>query len=471
MSRAVITLLLMLFVFAPLAPTARAGAPTTPDTKAQSIGALPPGNRISWQGQDWYLNGVNMAWVNWGRDFGGGESNGGVSSAESRATLNDRLATAKANGANVIRWWVFEGENPWQIKHDDSGPTGLDESIYPDFDAAMELAEAHDLTYVFVLFSAPSHLPSSWLDDGAQRKKLANALAPLFARYADNPRVMSWEVFNEPDFDVWKEKTREDSMRETVREIGAAVHANSPALVTVGMAMLDGLPMVKGLGLDYYQAHWYDYMQPGNWCALCTDYAEVQSRYDLDAPLVIGEFYLGSDVESPHVRLEDFYNKGYAGAWAWSLYPESTHDKLEIDWNSMRIFGGRHDDLGPRKTPTLPPSTSAPTERLNFSTNAQAGQPRVARGGKMPVDAKVTSTAGVKALIDIEIYSPSGEKVHQQAFDNQSFGPGEMKVVTTVWNVPVDAAPGEYMVKVGVFTPGWGKLHVWNDTAAKFTVD
>jgi hypothetical protein len=36
--------------------------------------------------------------------------------------------------------------------------------------------------------------------------------------------------------------------------------------------------------------------------------------------------------------------------------------------------------------------------------------------------------------------------------------------------VPANAASGEYIVKVGVFTPGWGKLYDWNDTAAKFTV-
>ena len=30
--------------------------------------------------------------------------------------------------------------------------------------------------------------------------------------------------------------------------------------------------------------------------------------------------------------------------------------------------------------------------------------------------------------------------------------------------------PGEYVVKVGVFTPGWGKLYDWNDAAAKLIV-
>ena len=469
MSRALLTLVLVIIVLAPFAPAAGATAPSASESAVRTVSALPPGNRIPWKGQDWYLFGANMAWVKWGRDFGGGAGDG-VSSAETRATVNERFGNAKANGVNVVRWWVFEGD-AWQINRDDSGmPTGLNEAIYQDFDAALELAEAHDITYVFVLFSAPSHLPESWLNNPAQRKQLGNVLAPLFARYADNPRVMSWEVFNEPDFDVWKGKVGEEPMRETVREVVNSIHGNSKALATVGMAMLDGLPMSKGLGLDYYQAHWYDYMQPGDWCALCTNYEDVRQRFGLDAPLVIGEFYLGPDIESPHIRLEDFYSKGYAGAWAWSLYPESTYDKLEIDWNSVRIFAGRHADLGPRTTPPLPESAAPPTQRLGFTSVAQADQPRVAPGAKLPVDAKVTATAASRALIDIEIYSPAGEKVHQQAFDGQSFGPGETKAFTTVWTVPGDAAPGEYTVKVGVFTPGWGKVHDWNDNAAKFTV-
>jgi hypothetical protein len=88
----------------------------------------------------------------------------------------------------------------------------------------------------------------------------------------------------------------------------------------------------------------------------------------------------------------------------------------------------------------------------------------------MPVDVKITAIAGTRVLVDIEIYGPAGEQVHQQVFDNQAFGPGETKVYTTVWTVPGDAPAGEYTIKVGVFTPEWGKVHDWNDRAATFTV-
>jgi hypothetical protein len=277
-------------------------------------------------------------------------------------------------------------------------------------------------------------------------------------------------VFNEPEFDVWDERVKEEPMKAMIREVARSVHANSNAYVTVGGAMLDGLPMLKGLDLDYYQAHWYDYMRSGNWCALCTTYEDVRKRYELDAPLVIGEIYLSSDLENPHLRLEDFYTKGYAGVWPWSIFPDATQDKYAIDWNSMRIFAGKHQDFGPRTTSALPPSDAAPTLKLSLRSQAQVANRRITPGQQQTIDVKVTATAGVKALVDIEIYHMSGAKVLQKVSDDQAFRPGESKAYTVVWTAPSDATLGDYVVKVGVFAPGWGKQYDWADSAATFTV-
>ena len=137
-------------------------------------------------------------------------------------------------------------------------------------------------------------------------------------------------------------------MQATVKAIAAAVHATSTAYVTVGSAMLDGLPLWVGQGLDFYQAHWYDYMSSGYWCARCTDYATVRTRYGLDAPLVIGELYAGPDVDA-YERFVYFYNKGYAGAWPWSLFPERTNDKMAIDLATAAAFAAGRADIGPHR--------------------------------------------------------------------------------------------------------------------------
>jgi hypothetical protein len=335
-----------------------------------ALGVLSPGaaaasgNRIAWQGGNWYLQGANVPWFNWGCDFGCG-ANGGVSQPEVRSALSSKFSEFRASGGHVIRWWVFEGD-AHQITRDAGGPTGIDPAVYPDFDAALELAAQYDLYIDFMLFSAPTHIPTAWQTDSAQRARLGSALGPLFAHYRDNPRILSWEIYNEPEFDIWNGLIDQASVQATVRVIVNAIHANSPAYATVGSASLDGLPMWVGLGLDYYQAHWYDYMSGGNFCARCTDYATVQARYNLDQPLVIGELYAGTDVDA-YQRFADFYAKGYAGAWPWSLFPDHTGDHLAVDLAAMQTFNSQHSDIGPRAgapgataTPTLA-RTSTPT--------------------------------------------------------------------------------------------------------------
>ena len=309
------------------------------------VAATAPGSRIHWGGDDWYLHGVNVAWYQWGCDFGCGTGSG-VRSADSQAALRDRFGQLQQADIHVARWWVFPG-NPWQVTRDGSGaPQSIHEAAIADFDAALELAEEFDLYYVFTLFSAPSELPAAWLSDPTQRQQLADVLGDLFARYANNPRVLTWQVFNEPEWDIWNDRADIVQVQELVRAVGASVHSRSSAQVSVGSAMLGGLWMWQGLGLDYYTAHWYDYMSSGGWCAMCTDYAEVQQRFDLDGPLVIGEFF-SSTGDDALERFEAWYQKGYAGAWAWSLFPERTYDGMAIDLAAAAAFSARHGDVGP----------------------------------------------------------------------------------------------------------------------------
>jgi len=339
-------------------------------------GTTSTGSRITWQGKDWYLMGANVPWYNWGCDFGC-NANGGVSG--NKTNLGTGFGKLKTAGVNTVRWWVFPG-NAQQILRDGAGnPTGLNNSIYADFDAALELANTYDLYYNFVLFSDTTSIPNSWLTNPTQRQNLANVLGPLFARYKNNPRVMSWEIFNEPEFQIWNGEIAQAPVVDTVKAIASSVHANSPALVTVGSAHLDGLSMWFGTGLDYYSPHWYDYMGSGGWCARCTDYNALKVRFPaLDKPVVIGELYAGADVDALN-RFNDFYNKGYAGAWAWSLFSNQTNDKLQVDLTATQTFTSQKTDEGPKEasdstppsvTMTVPANTQTVSGVVNVAANA-----------------------------------------------------------------------------------------------------
>lgn len=336
-----------------------------------------PGTRINVNGQGWFLNGANLPWYNWSCDFGCG-SNDGVSKNSNRTAIGNKLGEASKSGLKTIRWWMFPGD-PWQITRDSSGkPTGINPAVYQDIDAALQLAEQHDVYYNFVFFSSPTAMPSSWLHNATHRQALADVLGQLAARYRNSNRILAWEIVNEPEFDIWNGKVQQKPVQDTVRAIANAINGATQTYVTVGSAMLDGLPMWTGMGLDFYQAHWYDYMSSGNWCAICTDYNTVRARYGLDAPLVIGEFFAGTSINAQD-RLESFYKKGYAGAWSWSLFSNRTNDGMVIDMQAASRFTSAHSDVGPRSgggsTPAPSPTqtaTPAPTKTSTPSPTATA---------------------------------------------------------------------------------------------------
>jgi hypothetical protein len=95
---------------------------------------------------------------------------------------------------------------------------------------------------------------------------------------------------------------------------------------------------------------------------------------------------------------------------------------------------------------------------------------QVGSGDLIAIDLDVTSTAGTRALVDLEVYGPAGDKAFQKFWDGETFGPGQTKHYTASMRVAQGTALGEYTIKVGVFTPGWGKLYDWNDKAGTLTV-
>ena len=119
---------------------------------------------------------------------------------------------------------------------------------------------------------------------------------------------------------------------------------------------------------------------------------------------------------------------------------------------------------------TTPAATNTPSASPSFTSGATISAATVAPGGNLGITSAVTSATTGNFLVDVEIYGPSGAKVHQQYWDNQSFAAGETKSFTTTWVVPTTVVTGAYSVKIGVFAPGWGTLHHWNSAAGQFSV-
>jgi hypothetical protein len=82
----------------------------------------------------------------------------------------------------------------------------------------------------------------------------------------------------------------------------------------------------------------------------------------------------------------------------------------------------------------------------------------------------ITSNTTRSALIDFEVYGPTGAQVYQIWMDNLAFTAGVPRTLSRSWLVPAGAATGTYTLKIGVFSPGWGTLYFWHNSAATFSV-
>jgi hypothetical protein len=86
----------------------------------------------------------------------------------------------------------------------------------------------------------------------------------------------------------------------------------------VGSASTRWLALVQGLGLDFYQPHWYDRFEAV--APLATPVADLAC----DRPVVLGEFPTRGSRSDPEVVLTTARRAGYAGALYWSVMADDS---------------------------------------------------------------------------------------------------------------------------------------------------
>lgn len=123
-------------------------------------------------------------------------------------------------------------------------------------------------------------------------------------------------------------------------------------------------------------------------------------------------------------------------------------------------------------TPTTAPPTATPTQSTtaSWSTSGSLSRSSVRRGQSITISANVRSSQARTALVDLEVYNASGQKVFQRFWDNQSFSANVTRSFSAGWAIPSNLPAGTYTVKIGVFGSGWAGMYAWNNGAATFTV-
>jgi hypothetical protein len=276
--------------------------------------------------------GANLPWIAYGGDFGANawRPAGGVHTRlDDLLRALDRLALA---GIRRIRWFMLCDGRAGIRFAPDGAPLALDDRFFTDVDAALAAASSRDMEIMFVLFDflwcdrarsvAGVQLGGRGdvLRDRAKRAALLDhVLTPIFERYGDNPQIFAWDIMNEPEWVTCSLGARRRScvslatMQEFVRDAAALVHRHTGQAVTVGSASARWLEAWRDVGLDFYQAHWYEHLERR------APLARPVRELKLDRPVMLGEF--PSRLASRELQriLETARAAGYSGAYVWSV--------------------------------------------------------------------------------------------------------------------------------------------------------
>jgi hypothetical protein len=187
------------------------------------------------------------------------------------------------------------------------------------------------------------------LTDAASRAGLLrDVLGPLLLRFGQRPGIAAWDVINEPEWVTFSWRSWHagravlpDVMTDYIAEAAALVHRSTVHPVTAGLASAVSLPRVRGLGLDFYQVHWYDPLDE------IVPLETPVSTWAVDRPVLLGEFPTRGSRRSPREIEATALAAGYAGALAWSLRANDDASDAAVVWQWLHDAGPHVNGVAP----------------------------------------------------------------------------------------------------------------------------
>jgi hypothetical protein len=296
-------------------------------------------------GVDRFVVGVNLPWVGYGTDVGASawHPSGGLSAQPAALDRLERtFAALESDGVSIVRTFLLCDARSG-VRFDEAGvPVGLDEAVFPDLDAMVGAARRHHVRLIPVLLDFHLCKPrriangvqlggrSHLIADPESRSALVDrVLRPIVERYRDDEMVIAWDVMNEPEWCLargslpGRRATRFAALQEFLGQAVAGIRKSASQPITIGCATTPGLDLVRPLGLDVYQVHWYEKF---GWAAL----ERPIDQFDLDGrPIVLGEFS-GRSASAARI-LETARRAGYAGALVWSVLADDAESAYPPD--------------------------------------------------------------------------------------------------------------------------------------------
>jgi hypothetical protein len=341
--------------------------------------------------------GVNLAWYDWDNDF---SDNGWVARF---VKIKAQMDTMASQGVHALRWWVFPDGNVaplWSGAAEGSRCIGLPDKWIDHMVEIADYAKAKNIRLYFCFTSFDwGYNNRSWNHDDVfdnatvRRSFLDNAVKPILGALGSHEGILGWDIINEPEWLIDSadggnpnsacESFSLANMRAFVKAMAECVHTYAKQPVSVGSASMKWCggqyQFWTGLGLDFYDFHWYDWATP-YFNPLKTSPAAL----GLDKPCIIGEVMPNPESSSlamTHQQiLEGIYANGYSGYLPWSWNDSANDCKPYID-PSFNNFEKAYPEVnriqgtGATATPGVTASatvTPAPTATATVRPTASA---------------------------------------------------------------------------------------------------
>jgi hypothetical protein len=459
-------------------PTPRA----RPTTKPKPLLTV-DGKTLMLDGKPAFVLGVNYPGRS-NQDFGdGGWGHSGVSNPTTTAEVDADFANMAAQGVRIVKWDVFD-DGRYSPKFNAQGQvTGVDDMFLEDLDAAIDLAEQHDMYLVLSLFSdrfwttrqtangvALGGHAASLSEPSLRASLVEKAIVPMLQHLAFTDRVLAYEIVNLPEFGVQELNKDNDGRirvpladaQAFVKDVVAAIHANTVALATLESNRATNMQQWRGLGLDFYSFQWADWQEPYE--PLGTD----ASKFALDRPAIVEVPAAGSQAHALGQALELVKQHGYGGVLAASyLMPTG-----KASWadGASAFAGWAQQHWGDMSlTSRNAPGEAVAFKPLPFSVEDVTFS---ASGSALTADMHVNIQQNGSYAIQLLCF-PEGAK-DPVALDDRVglFQPGDQQEIQLRLLLD-DLKEGQpYKLSVGIFSTEAGdwKLTKWVDRLALLTI-
>jgi len=301
------------------------------------VTCIKPTKFIKFNGQDFYVHGINVPWFNgqYGHDIGPNEvTKYGV--WYNSAQVDKWFADIASMGFNVMRIWLCEGLEGYKF---DSNMyiTGLDPTFMAHVEDVVNLAKKHNLHIYFTIsdqfFKTQAKNPMT--DKNALQAYLNNVVDPIVTKFKGNPTIFAFDLTNEIESSIagnngnWgNEGCTWDNARSFMSECVKRIKSIDPSrLVSSGSGWHDSQNvkngLFSGLGFDFYDYHSYN----SNGSLAAADSIRT------DLPVIIGE--CGPTITTRNDQVEkdvdlNYMNhnirSNYAGGLIWSFGEPSDTD-------------------------------------------------------------------------------------------------------------------------------------------------